>query len=176
MRTPVEEFEKWIQTPRENQNLEFKRAENQYDTNKLLRYCVALANEGGGKFILGVTDKPPRQVPGSLAFPNIDKIAGHIFEKLRFRVDVEELYYQDSRVLIFHIPSRPRGTAYSLDGAYLMRSTEETVPMSEDRLRTIFNEGQPDWLSQTAAQNCTDADVIHLLDTQSYFDLLKVPW
>lgn len=37
---------------------------------------------------------------------------------------------------------------YHLDGAYLMRSGEELVPMSEDRLRGIFAEGQPDWLEE----------------------------
>ena len=52
--------------------------------------------------------------------------------------------------MVFHIPSRPRGTAYHLNGAYLMRSGEELVPMSEDRLRKIFAEGQPDWLEEPA--------------------------
>ena len=44
----------------------------------------------------------------------------------------------------------PRGTAYHLNGQYLMRSGEELVPMSEDRLRKIFGEGQPDWLEEPA--------------------------
>ncbi len=35
------------------------------------RACaIALANEGGGKFILGVSDRPPRRVVGSAAFSN----------------------------------------------------------------------------------------------------------
>jgi ATP-dependent DNA helicase RecG len=38
----------WLTTPVETENLEFKEAKQQYDTTKLLRYCVALANEGGG--------------------------------------------------------------------------------------------------------------------------------
>ena len=43
--------------PAENERLEFKEAKQQFDTTKLLRYCVALANEGGGYFVLGVADK-----------------------------------------------------------------------------------------------------------------------
>ena len=147
MNTTIAEFEQWIKTPREDTGLEFKEAKNQYDRNKLYGYCVAIANEGGGKFILGVSDPLPRQVVGSNAFPDTHKIARGIFAKLHFRVDVEELLHPSGRVVIFHIPSRPLGTVYSLDGAYLMRSTEDLTPMSEDRLRQIFAEGKPDWFS-----------------------------
>jgi len=42
---------------RENAHLEFKEAKNNYDSDKLTQYCCALANEGGGKLILGVSDK-----------------------------------------------------------------------------------------------------------------------
>ena len=162
---------------REGATLEFKEARNQYShEKKLYGYCVAIANEGGGKFILGVSDPLPRQVVGSNAFPITDRIAQQIFVKLRFRVDVEELVHPNGRVVIFHIPSRPRGTAYNLDGAYLMRSGESLVPMSEDRLRQIFAEGEPDWLSQEAKNECSSEDVVRLLDTQIYFDLMKIPY
>lgn len=173
MNTTIAELEQWMKTPREGQDLEFKEAKNKYDIEKLYGYCVAIANEGGGKFILGVSDRLPRQVVGSKAFPNIDKVAQKIFTKLHFRVDVEELTHLGGRVVIFHIPSRPTGTAYALSGAYLMRSTEDTVPMSEDRLRQIFAEGKSDWFSQEAKNGCSPDDVIRLLDTQGYFDLTK---
>jgi ATP-dependent DNA helicase RecG len=84
--------------------------------------------------------------------------------------------HPDGRVLVFHIPSRPRGTAYHFEGAYLMRAGEELVPMSEDRLRAIFEEGQPDWLSESALKDCDADKVVHLLDTQSYFDLVHLPY
>lgn len=57
-----------------------------------------------------------------------------------------------------------------------MRSTEDLVPMTEDRLREIFDEGKPDWLLRIAREGCSAADVISLLDTQSYFDLQKLPY
>jgi ATP-dependent DNA helicase RecG len=47
----------WMTKPAENERLEFKEAKQQFDITKLLRYCVALANEGGGYFVLGVADK-----------------------------------------------------------------------------------------------------------------------
>lgn len=48
--------------------------------------------------------------------------------------------------------------------------------MTEDQLRRIFNEGKPDWLSQYALERLTGADVIKLLDTQSFFDLRNLPY
>lgn len=176
MSTTLEELDRWLIAPREGEHLEFKEAKKQFDTTKVFRYCVAIANEGGGRLVLGVTDKAPRKVVGSQAFLNPDDIQSKILDKPRIRVEVEEFNHPDGRVLIFNVPSRPTGTAYQFEGAYLMRSTEDTLPMTEDRLRQIFNEGKPEWLRQTARENCSDDEVIRLLDTQSYFDLLKQPY
>lgn len=178
MATTLAELAELMSRPSEDRSLEFKEAKNQFDTTKLFRRCVAIANESGGKIILGITDKLPRSVVGSAAFPNPAKIEADIFNKVKFRVVVEELDppHPDGRVLIFHVPSRPRGTAYKFEGEYLMRVGEETPTMSEDRLRTIFDEGKPDWLAETAMTGCSSADVVRLLDTQSFFDLLNVPY
>jgi predicted HTH transcriptional regulator len=63
-----------------------------------------------------------------------------------------------------------------MKGAYLMRSGEELVPMSEDQLRKIFAEGQPNWLEEIALKNISAQDVVHLLDTQTFFELLNLPY
>ena len=81
--------------------------------------------------------------------------------------NVEPVNHRDGRVVVFHIPARPRGTAYHLKGAYLMRAGEETVAMSEDQLRRIFNEGQPHWEEEAAIGGLSPSDVVELLDTQS---------
>lgn len=176
MPTSLAELSQWLAAPRETESLEFKQASNQFDNTKLFQQCVALANEGGGKLILGVTDSLPRRVTGTAAFHTPSGIQSKILDKLRFHVEVEEFQHPDGRVVIFHIPSRPRGTAYHLDGAYFMRSPDGTVAMSEDRLRDIFNEGKPDWLMQAALENCSATDVIRLLDTQIYYDLQNKPY
>jgi ATP-dependent DNA helicase RecG len=175
MKTTSAELTKWMEEKQEG-NVEFKEAKNQFDTTKLMKYCVAIANEGGGKLILGVTDKKQRMVVGSQAFQNLEQTQSKILEKLRFRVEAEEFLHPAGRVVVFHIPSRPTGTAYNFEGAYLMRSGEELVPMTEDRLRAIFNEGKPSWLSECSARGLSSDDVIKLLDTQTYFDLLKLPY
>ncbi|WP_293675090.1 ATP-binding protein, partial [Thiolapillus sp.] len=68
MNITPEQIDLWRTMPSENQHLEFKEAKNQFDSRKLYRYCVALANEEGGFLVLGIADKPPRPVVGSNAF------------------------------------------------------------------------------------------------------------
>ena len=126
--------------------------------------------------MFGVADKPPRTVVGTQAIPNRVDTTQKIFQKLGFRVDIEEVNHPDGRVLVFHIPSRPRGTAYHFEGKYLMRSGEALVPMSEDQLRRIFSEGQPDWLEEASRTGLDAQEVVELLDTQKFFELLKIPY
>ncbi len=165
-----------MNAPKELEGLEFKEAKFQYDSTKLFKYCVAIANEGGGQFILGVSNRVPRRVVGTQAINDPAGMERRILDKLRFRISIEEIAHPDGRVVVCHIPSRPSGTAYSFEGAYLMRSTEDTMPMTEDQLRKIFDEGKPDWLMRSARDNCSASDVVQLLDTQSYFDLLGLPY
>jgi ATP-dependent DNA helicase RecG len=176
MATTNAQIDAWRAARSEHQNLEFKEAKAQFDNRKLYRYCVALANEGGGHLLLGIEDQPPRRVVGTSAINNPVDMAAKLFQTLGFRVDIEEVMHPDGRVLVLHIPSRPRGTAFQFEGAYLMRAGEDLVPMSEDRLRAIFAEGQPEWLLQPALSGCADDKVVQLLDTQSYFDLLGIPY
>jgi ATP-dependent DNA helicase RecG len=170
------DIDRIIAAHREHERLEFKQAKQQFDTETLFRYCVALGNEGGGLLLLGITDFPPRRVVGTAAFPNIDKIKNQIFSKLKFRVEVTEVAHPDGRVLAFTIPPRPAGTAFTYEGAYLMRVGESLVPMSEDMLRRIFEEGNPDFLLRYAHSGASAEDVVMLLDTLSYFDLTQLPY
>ena len=99
-----------------------------------------------------------------------------LYQAVGFRVDIDEVAHPDGRVLVFHVPSRPRGTAYHLDGAYLMRSGEALVPMSPDQLRRIFAEGEPDPLEEHSKIGLDSQGVVELLDTQTFFELLKLPY
>jgi len=175
MTTP-EQIDLWRQAPSEHQRLEFKEAKTQFDNRRLHEFCVALANEGGGHLVLGVADKPPRTVVGTQAFNDPVAMAEKLFQAMGFRVDIEEVAHPQGRVLVFHVPSRPRGTAYHLDGKYLMRAGEALVPMSEDQLRRIFAEGEPDLLEEHCRTDLDAQDVIELLDTQTFFELLKLPY
>lgn len=166
----------WLIHNPENEHLEFKEAQQKYDIEKLMKYCVALANEGGGHLILGVSDKRPRRVVNTRAFINLADIKARILNQLHFRVDVTELNHPDGRVLVFDIPPRPIGHPVHFEGAYLMRAGEALVPMTPDQLRRIISEGDPNWFMKTAKQGVSSSEVIALLDTQAYFDLLKQPY
>lgn len=87
MAISVAQIDLWRSVKSETQNLEFKEAKNQYDNDKLLKYCVAVANEGGGHLLFGIADKPPRTVVGSQAVNNIVDMAAKIFTAVGFRVD-----------------------------------------------------------------------------------------
>ncbi len=175
----LDTLNRWLSAPAESERLEFKEAKQQYDTTKLLRYCVALSNEGGGYLVLGVTDSLPRRVVGSQAFAavsHLNDIKARIVDKLHIRVDAVELMHPHGRVLVFDIPARPAGHPLDYEGAYLMRAGEDLVPMTPDQLRRIFAEGQPDWFLQAAKQHASADEVVALLDTQTYFDLSRLPY
>jgi predicted HTH transcriptional regulator len=176
MITTPEQINRWRQVRSESQRLEFKEAKTQFDSHKLYEYCIALANEGGGFLLLGISDKPPRLVVGTQAFNDPIAMAQKLFQAVGFRVEIEEVAHPDGRVLVFHIPSRPRGTAYHFEGKYLMRTGEALMPMSEDQLRKIFAEGEPDWLEEPTKSGLDAQQVIELLDTQTFFELLKLPY
>jgi len=169
----LEILDNWLSTSPEDEHLDFKEAKQQYDFTKLLRYCVAFANELGGHLVLGVSDELPRRVVGTNAFLNVGEIKSQILNKLHFRVEIYELLHPDGRVLVFEIPPRPIGRPVALDGAYLMRSGEELVPMTSDQLKRIFAEGQSNFLVKDATGGISADEVIAMLDIQKYFDLMK---
>jgi ATP-dependent DNA helicase RecG len=124
----------------EGESLEFKEAAGGYSSDKLCTYCCALANEGGGRVVLGVTDMRPRRVVGTPAFPQIEEarriLAGH----LRLRIEVREIQHADGRVLVFEVPPRPAGMPVRFKNVYWARSADSLVAMSEDQLRLALAE------------------------------------
>jgi ATP-dependent DNA helicase RecG len=146
MSTP-EQVEHWLAEP-EGERLEFKTASNRFDFDKLTDYCVALANEGGGKIILGVSDRRPRQVIGTNAYPEPGREEASLFQRLHHRVPIEEVRYQNKRLLVVHVPPRLPGTAWEYKGCYWRRAGENLVPIRADELRAMFAEAGPDYSAQ----------------------------
>jgi ATP-dependent DNA helicase RecG len=124
----------------EDEHLEFKEAKTGFGFDKLMDYCVALANEGGGELVLGVSSTRPRKVVGTSAFRDINKLKGRMLDVLRHRVEIKEIEHPDGRVLVFQIPSHPLGLPLHHKGCYLMRSGESLVAMTPDVLKKIFDE------------------------------------
>ena len=115
--TSEKAFHEYLNAP-EGSRYEFKSASKSYSFDKLLHYCVALANEGGGKIILGVTDRRPRQVVGTSAFDEPGRTESGLFDRLHRRIAIEEYFHEGKRVLIVHVPPRLPGTAWDDKGTF----------------------------------------------------------
>lgn len=155
MNERVRQLESWMQA-KESEHFEFKEAKHRYDFEELVKYCVALANESGGKIILGVTDKIPRRVVGTQAFGNLERTKAGLTERIHLRIDAEEIIHPDGRVLIFHVPSRPIGAPMHYEGRYFMRSGGNLVPMLPDMLKRIFDESAPDYTAEVCPKATMD--------------------
>jgi len=152
-----QQLQEWLNA-REDEHLEFKEAKNNFHFEKLVKYCAALANEGGGSIILGVTDTVPRKVVGSQVFTNLERTKAGLIEKLRLRIEAQEIAHADGRVLVFTAPARPIGVPVAVDGAYWMRAGEDLAAMTPDMLRRIFDEAGPDF----SAEICPKATLADL--------------
>jgi ATP-dependent DNA helicase RecG len=128
--TAPAQLQEWLDAP-EGSRFEFKEAANSYHFDKLVDYCVALANEGGGRIILGVTDQRPRRIVGTSAFAEPGRTEAGLYDRLSQRIPVEEILTPAGRVLVVHVPSRLPGTA-----------------MPGDELRLIFAEIGPDFSAE----------------------------
>ncbi|MFZ4396803.1 MAG: helix-turn-helix domain-containing protein, partial [Kiritimatiellia bacterium] len=82
---------------KEGEHVEFKEAKNRFDFVELVKYACAIANEGGGYIVLGVTDKRPRQVVGSEAFDQPERTRAGLMERLHLRVDFHLLQHDGKR-------------------------------------------------------------------------------
>ncbi len=153
MQTTAEQLQHWLAEP-EGIHLEFKEAKQNYHFDKLVEYCVALANEGGGKIILGVTDRRPRRIVGSAAFAEPGRTEAGLHDRLSHRIPVEEVRTADGRVLVVHVPPRLPGTAWQIDGRYLKRAGDELTALSDAELRAMFGETGPDFSAETCPGAC----------------------
>lgn len=133
----------------------------------VLGYVVALANEGGGRLVLGMADKLPHEVVGTdFANGKTGALEDEIYNRLSIRVKTEELFENEKRVLIINIPSRPIGKLLKFEGVPLMRTGESLREMSDQEIFKILSEQEPDF----SAKICDalkiedlDKDAINLL-------------
>ncbi|MYB38173.1 MAG: transcriptional regulator [Gammaproteobacteria bacterium] len=140
------DLEQWLTKP-EGEQLEFKEARSQFSSDVLTRYCVAIANAGGGRIILGVNDRG--EVVGSAAFANLNRLRQDQSNRLHLNVEADEVFHANGRVVVVTVPARPLGLPIHYQGAYWMRRGEDLVAMPAEVLRRIFAEGQPDYSADT---------------------------
>ena len=112
----------------------------------VLGYIVALANEKGGRLVLGMADKMPHTVVGSdFAQDKVGELTDEIYERLGIRIEATELYEDGKRVLVLSVPSRPIGRLLRFEGVPLMRTGESLREMSYAEIFRILSEQEPDF-------------------------------
>ncbi len=114
----------------------------------VLGYCVALGNEGGGKLVLGVSDKKPRSITGVSAFDSFEDVKKQIYGSIGLRLHIEEVLDGSKRVVVITVPGRPKAQTLKFYGKPLMRVGEELRDMDDATLKKILNECEPDWSAQ----------------------------
>jgi ATP-dependent DNA helicase RecG len=176
MAISVEQIDLWRRAPSETEVLEFKEAKNQFDTEKLYHYCVAIANEGGGHLLLGIQNSAPRLVVGTRAIENPVGMSRKLWDKLGFRVRIDDVAHPEGRVVVLTIPGRPLGHPYEVEGVYWMRCGEALTAMSPDVIRRIVMEGEPDWLREPATDLISSSRALELLDTEAFYTMLGIPY
>lgn len=148
-----------LETLRESEDrIEFKEAKKNYPfaggchidpierRRCVLGYVVALANERGGRLVLGMADKLPHEVVGTdFAQGEIGALEDEIYKRLGIRVKAEELFENAKRILVLNIPSRPIGKLLKFEGIPLMRIGESLREMSDQEIFKILSEQEPDF-------------------------------
>ena len=134
-----DEINKLLNAP-EGEHCEFKEAKIRYDFGEAIKYCCALANCGGGKFVLGISDKRPRSVVGSQAFEQPERTCKGLIDKLRIRLGFHIYEYEGKRILVFEVAGRPSGLPVQVDGIYWWRNGDSLDYMPPEILREIYAE------------------------------------
>lgn len=125
---------------KEGENIQFKEAKNRFDFGEAAKCCCALANDGGGMLVFGITDKRPRKVVGSTAFDQPERTRMGLIDKLKVNVDFRVLDYSGKQVLVFDVKRRPVGLPVQCDGVAWIYEGDTLKPMPENERRRIYEE------------------------------------
>lgn len=123
-------------------------------TKCILGYCVAIGNEGGGLLVIGVSNKG--EIVGASDQLDLNKAKKQIFDKTGQKIEIEEVFEDEKKVLVVKIPSRHRGELLKFAGVPLMRVGESLEIMSDDVQREILLEQDDDFSAKIIAGVTTD--------------------
>ena len=157
----------------ENEVVEFKRAESNYDIDDLGKYFSALSNEANLRehefawLVMGCWDK--KHIIEGTSFKDSEEslnrlkqdMSQHTTDKLIFR-EIVPIHVEGKRVLMFKIPASPRNIVMHWKGIAYGRDGESLVPLNQAKRDEIRN--QPpilDWTAQLVP-NATIEDLDEL--------------
>ncbi|MDO9615036.1 MAG: putative DNA binding domain-containing protein [Bacteroidota bacterium] len=144
----------------ENEIVEFKEANNNYDFVKLGKYFSALSNEANllrkecSWLVFGVEDKFHKIVGTKYRErrTDLDNLKKEIADRTSNRITFHEIYelkMPEGRVVLFQIPPAPKGLPISFDGHFYGRDGESLVPLNLEEIERIRNQVNLfDWTAQ----------------------------
>ena len=154
----------------ENEVVEFKKAENNFDFDDLGKYFSALSNEANLRdkvfawLVFGIHDKT-RVILGTTyknGMKSLQKLkydlSQHTTDRNTFR-DIYELEVEGKRVLMFQIPAAPRGIPMAWQGHFYARRGESLVALDMSKYEEIRRQTSDfDW-SKQIVDGATIADL-----------------
>lgn len=143
----------------EDEVVEFKRGGDGFSSGKLGEYVSALANEANlrgkarGWLVFGV-DNESRAVVGTTYKEDLERLQADKMQVLNGTVsftfrDIHVLQHTGGRVVLFEVPSAPRGMPIAWNGHYYGRAGESLVALGQDKLDEIRSQTlATDWTAQ----------------------------
>jgi ATP-dependent DNA helicase RecG len=141
----------------ENEVVEFKQAKNSYDFAKLGKYFSALSNEANLKgkshawLVFGIENKRHSIVGSQFRAhrKDLDSLKGEIANKTTNRIsfiEIYELHLPEGRVVMFQVPTAPKGIPIAFEGHYYGRDGEELAPLNLEEIERIWGQATTvDW-------------------------------
>lgn len=146
-------------TQTENEVVEFKTAENQFDRDKLGRYFSALSNEANLRdkdyawMVLGVSNDK-RLIGTSFLSSEVaiqglkHEIANNATGNLTYR-EIVPVMMEGKRILLFKIPASPHNIVTYWKRIAYGRDGESLVPLSQDKIDDIrYQNPVSDWTAR----------------------------
>lgn len=144
----------------ENEVVEFKKAENNFDFDDLGKYFSALSNEANLRehpfawLVFGIDNKTHAIVgtsykDGEVALNKLKQdMSQHTSDNLVFR-DIVPVRLDGKRVLMFKIPATPRNIVMRWKGIAYGRDGESIKPLNQTKMDEIREQSPiPDWTAQ----------------------------
>lgn len=152
----------------ENEVVEFKKAETNFDVDELGKYFSALSNEANlrerefGWIVFGVWDKKHEIVgtsfkDGEVALNKLKQdMSQHTTDGLIFR-EIIPLKVEGKRVLLFKVPATPRNIVMKWKGIAYGRDGESLKPLNQAKQDEIRQQPPiPDWTAQLVSNATLD--------------------
>ena len=154
----------------ENEVIEFKQANHDYDTDKIGEYFSALSNEANLRgverawLVFGIHNKT-RRVVGTdyrMEHERLQSLKTQIAQAAEPSVTLRDIHVLDhpqGRVILFEIPPAPRGIPIAWKGHYYARAGESRTSLGLDKLDEIRQQTlRSDWTAQIVP-GATHADL-----------------